>query len=496
MDAARGRVKMANLKKNIGFQTLYQILETCLPLITSPYLSRVLGAEQLGIFSYTQSIVNYFTLFAMLGLNNYGTRCIAAAGEDIEKRSKDFWSIYAIQFISSFIALSGYLSYLFFLCKENLTIGVIQGLAILACFLNINWLFFGLEKFSITVTRNAIIRVCTVVLILTLVKKQSDLWIYALVMVASTFLSQAVLWFYVPRAIKLARVTMKDVTSHIKSVLILFVPVAAMSVYHVMDKTMLGVLSTYEQSGFYYNADKVINIPAGIISGIGTVMLPRVSALIAQNRKEDADNLFLRSMEGSVLAASALAFGIAAIAKEFTPFFFGSGYEPCINLIIVLAPVLVIKGVAFSVRFQYLIPRKMDKIYISSVFAGMAINLIINLLAIPPLGALGAVIGTLVAELAACICQLCCIRKHIDFRNALTNSLLYVIFGVTMFGTVRLIGDHLDGSLVVLIFEIGVGASTYVILTLFYFALSDKKDWIRRLFADKDCTDKDYKNEK
>lgn len=466
---------MASIKRNIGFQTVYQILETCLPLITSPYLSRVLGASQLGVFSYTQSIVNYFTLFAMLGFSNYGTRAIAAT-KNVEQRSKTFWSIYLIQFATSFIALVGYSGYLLFICKENLIIGVIQTIAVLACFLNINWLYFGVEKFSISVTRNMVVRICTVILILTLVKKPEDLWIYALLMVASTFLSQVVLWFYIPRLIQRIKFTLSDVTGHIRPVLTLFVPMLAMSVYHIMDKTMLGALSSYEQSGFYYNADKVINIPAGIIGGIGTVMLPRISALLARNEPEKADSLFAKSMEGTVWAATALAFGIAAVSKEFTPLFFGRGYDPCINLIVVLSPVLIIKGFTLSIRSQYLIPHQMDKIYIYSACGGMVVNLVTNTALIPRLGAMGAVIGTLFAELAACLYQLLFIRRLIDCGRMLMHSGVFLLFGTVMFLAVRCIAGLMKAGLGELLVEISIGAVVYLALTGLYLLKSGSLD--------------------
>lgn len=476
---------MASIKKNLGLQTAYQILETCLPLITSPYLSRVLGASQLGIFSYTQSIANYFTMFAMLGFNNYGTRLIASVSENVKERSKTFWSIYSLQFAASLIAIIGYSGYLICVCKENLIIGIIQTLSIAACFLNINWLFFGLEKFAITVTHNMIIRVITVILILSLVKGPEDLWIYTLLMVSDTFFRQAVLWRYVPKVIQKARFTHSDIAGHVRPAINLFIPVLAMSVYHVMDKTMLGVLSNYEQSGFYYNADKVINIPLGIINGIGTVMLPRISALIAKKEVEKADSLFIQSMEGTILAACALAFGIAAIVREFVPLFFGTDYMPCVNLIVVLAPVLIIKGCTFSVRSQYLIPHNMDRVYIISAFVGAAVNLVINFVTIPILGAMGAVTGTLAAELTACFFQLWFIRKRIDCSKMLTHTLLFLVFGVVMFIMVRFVGNGLGRGWGVLILEIAAGVIVYSALAIIYLGISGKKAVMRDLLLRK-----------
>lgn len=467
---------MSSLKKNLGYQTIYQILTTCLPLITSPYLSRVLGASQLGVFSYTQSVVAYFTLFAMLGFANYGTRSIAMTMNDKEECSKTFWSIYFLQIVTTLIAISAYIFYLNYGCKDNKIIAMIQMLEVFGCLLNINWLFFGLEKFKITVTRNIFIRISTVILILLLVKSESDLWIYALLMVGGTFLSQLVLWFYVPKYIHLVRFSLQDVLKHIKPTLVLFIPLAAMSIYHVMDKTMLGAISGYEQSGYYYNADKVINIPAGIVTGFGTVLFPRISALIGANKKEEADKMFNQSLKGTVFVASALAFGIAAISNIFTPIFFGKGYDSCILLIIVLSPVLIIKGVSSSVRYQYLIPHKMDKIYIKSIFSGAITNLVFNILLIPKFGALGAVIGTLMAELVACIVQFISIKRYVDYKKSLQQCFIYILMGFTMFCIVQFIGWILPDGFIIMLFEIILGVSIYFILSIIYIKITSDTD--------------------
>ena len=408
---------MSKLKKNLGYQTIYQILNTCIPLITSPYLARVLGAEKQGVFSYTQSIINYFTLFAMLGVENYGTRTIANCGDDREKRSKSFWNIYFFQMCCTLLSIGIYVVYLTRICSQNVYIAFLQIFYLLGSLVDINWLFFGVEKFKTTVSRNMIIRISSVVLILSTVRKPSDLWIYTLIMAGSTFLSNIILWFFASKEVDvkaIRTVSKKEVVKHIKPNLVLFVPLMAMSVYHIMDKTMLGLLSTYKQVGYYYNADKIINIPIGILIGIGTVMLPRMTALNSNGLINEAKKLFLLSIELIVAVSSAMACGIFAISVEFTPLFFGSGYDECIRVIMMLSPILVIKGLSLVVRMQYLIPNQKEKIFIESVFWGAGINLIVNLLLIVRLGALGAAIGTMAAELVSCFLQY---KKMYKSRN-------------------------------------------------------------------------------
>ena len=455
---------MSKLKKNLGYQTIYQILNTCIPLITSPYLARVLGAEKQGVFSYTQSIVNYFTLFAMLGVVNYGTRTIADCGSDRKKRSKTFWNIYILQLCCTIVSISVYMFYLTCICSQKIYIAFLQIFYLLGSLVDINWLFFGVEKFKITVSRNMVIRICSVVLILMLVRKPSDLWIYTLIMSGKEIDLKAI-----------KNISRFEIISHIKPNLVLFVPLMAMSVYHIMDKTMLGLLSTYKQVGYYYNADKIINIPIGILTGVGTVMLPRMTSLNKEGKLEEARKLFLLSIELIIVVAVSMACGISAISKEFTPFFFGKGYDECIRLIIALSPVLVIKGLSEIARMQYLIPNHKEKIFIESVFCGAGVNFVANWFLISRLGALGAVIGTLVAELVSCVWQYIKMNKYISCLTTIFKSMIYVVFGVIMFTIVRVVALCFNGGIVALFFEVLAGIITYAVICLIYWKVTKNK---------------------
>lgn len=464
---------MSSLKKNIGYQTVFQIINTCLPLITSPYLSRVLGAGKLGIFSYANSVNGYFVLFAMLGIVNYGTRCVAEVQTREESRSRIFCEIYCLQLISGLTLCLLYGLYLAFFVRDNFLIFLIHSLALLACLFDISWLFLGLEEIRFLVARSMPIRIGTVLLILLLVKDPGDLWIYTLIMVSGTMLGQILLWTRLKRYVRLTRVTLAGVKRHLKPMLVLFVPLLALSIFHLMDKTMLGSMSSYEQSGYYYNADKVINIPTGVLAGIGTVMLPRSAALLKSGQRQEADNLFVFTIEGIFMVSAAVSFGIAAVAPEFVPFFFGKGYDPCVWLILLLSPVLLLKSLSLTVRNAYLIPRRCDSVYIRSVIAGALVNLIANLLLIPHYGAVGAVLGTLLAEGCSCLWQYVCIWRKLDLRRTAGNSLAYFIMGLIMYVSVRSLASRLMlPYAAALLVEIGFGALVYGLFCLLFWRLT------------------------
>lgn len=474
--------KQQSLKKNLSLQTAYQILSTCIPLITAPFLARTLGAAKLGVFSFTNANALYFIRLSMLGTVNHGTRIVASVRDDNDALNKKYTNIYFIQLITTALSVGLYLIYLFFICKDNREIAAIQMIPIFGCFLNVTWLFIGLEKFSFTVVRNFFIRIITVSCILLLIRQPDDLWKYTLIMALGTFLGEFVVWITAPKYARFQKPSRGEILQNLKPILILFIPIIATSFYHTMDKTMLGFMSTNEESGFYYNSDKVINIPIAILQGIGTVMLPRITNLISSGRKEEGNRLFLLSLEGVGVFSIALSCGIAAVSKEFTPVFFGSGYDRCVGLTIALAPVLIVKSISSSLRMQYLIPNQMDNIYIRSVFAGAAINVIFNSLLIPRFGAMGAVIGTLAAEITACFVQFLHIRKKISISIVLVHCAIYLAFGFVMIAAVRVIANYIDmNALIKLILEIMIGAIVYGILCFVYWKAT-KNDMYKEVF--------------
>lgn len=455
---------MSNLKKNIGLQMSYRILTIITPLITSPIISRALGAEKLGVYSATQAFANYFMLFAMLGIEYYGQRSIASCRSRGE-RSETFCEIYATQFVASTVSVALYYITSFFWGPSRITIMLIQGLWVVSCLFDINWLYFGVEDFKITVTRNFIVKLITVACIVLFVRKPTDLYLYAAVMAGSAAISQLILWQSLKKYVDYKRASLRKCKRHLRPIFRLFIPMIALSLYHFMDKTMLDLLSTETEAGYYYAADKIIYIPLGLITAIGTVMLPRISSVVMDSEAE-AKALLNKSAELSICLSCAVGFGIAAIAKEFVPFFFGRGYEKCAMLLVIFVPVLFIKSLSNVVNQQYLIPSKRDNQYTLAVTGGAIVNLMCNWILIPHLGSVGATIGTLVAELAVLIISILFVKHRVNFLKMFAQYAYYILLGLIMFLVVRVFASQLRIEIVFirLLFMIAVGGFVYCIL--------------------------------
>lgn len=418
---------MKTENKNFLYNILYQLFIFIIPLITTPYISRKLGVNNIGIYSYSYSIVSYFMLVCMLGINNYGSREIAKVSKDKEKISQKFWSIYIIQLTMGVAMLLIYYLLIIFVWNDNKIIFAIQGLFIISSILDINWLFFGLEKFKITISRNIIIKTLSLILVFIFVKNQNDLLKYVLILSISTLISQIYLWTWLKKYISFEKIKKHDVLKHIKPCLILFIPVIAYSIYRIMDKTMLGLFSGTTVLGYYENAEKVINIPISIITALGTVMLPSVSK--EKNSKVINEKIF-SSFKLILCLVVPMIIGLCVIAEDFSLIFFGEEFINSAGIIQMLSITILFSAIANVIRTNYLIPSGKDKIYVISTIIGAVINFIINLLLIPRYGYYGACIGTIVAEFLVMIYQVLKTYREIDFKKVFALFCKNLLCGV------------------------------------------------------------------
>ena len=459
---------MSSVKKNFSYNVMYQLLVLIMPLITAPYISRVIGAEGQGIFSYTYSIAQYFVLFAMLGLTNYGNRTIAKNRENKEKLSKEFCSIYVLQILTSLIIIFCYIIYIVFFVNQYKIYATIQLIYVISAIFDISWFFFGMEKFKITVTRNAIIKILSVCSIFILVKEQNDLWKYCLIMVMATLISQLSLWPFLKKEVNFIRPKWKEIKSHIIPNITLFIPVIAVSIYKIMDKIMLGIMSSMENVGYFENAEKIINVPLSFITALGTVMLPRISNLIAKGENEQINKYINKSMEFVIFLSIPLALGLIAVGDTFAPIFFGDEFITTGYIIQYLAITIVFISWANVIRTQYLIPNEMDRPYIQSVFLGAIINIIINVILIPKMGAIGAAIGTIFAEFSVMFYQTCYVRKKIDIVIHFKYLIKFLAKGLIMFIIVEILEFYINNKYMLLIMQVIIGGALYLVLNYKY----------------------------
>ena len=453
-----------SIKKNFIYNAFYQILALITPLVTTPYISRILRPEGIGMYSYGYSVAYYFVMFIMLGLNNYGNRTIASVRDNRFLLSKSFSNIYVTQFCLGILLIFMYMIYCFSLAEEK-TVSLILSLYVISGMFDVNWFFYGMEEFNVTVTRNVAVKILTVLAIFWLVRDSGDVYKYCFIMAAGFLISQICVWPFLLNRIDFVKPKWSEARKHIKPNLVLFTTTLAVSLFKIMDKIMLGIMTNSAQVGFYESSEKVINIPIAFVTALGTVMLPRMTNLISNGKEKDSSFISLSLLFAMVLTCS-LCLGIMSISDIFVPLFYGKGYTECTSLFMILLPSCIFLAFANVIRTQYLLPHKMDRIYVTSAFIGATVNIFINILLIRHFAAKGAAIGTLFAEAAVCIYQCFKIRKKIPVGKYVIQTLPAVIAGIGMLFVVRSV-KFIGNEIGALICKVIIGAIIYIVLFLF-----------------------------
>lgn len=429
-------MKQKSISKNYLYNLFYQILVIVMPLITTPYLSRVLGAEAIGIYSYTLSIATYFILFGTLGISLYGQREIAYVQEDDKKRSITFWEILFLKIITMTISI-----FIFWVTygmhgqyKIYYRILVIE---LISQCVDISWFFQGIEEFKKTVIRNSIVKLIFAICIFMFVKSPNDLIKYIVIIAGANLFGNMSLWMYIPKYIQ--KVAIKDlhVFKHLKPTILLFIPQIAVQIYTVLDRTMLGIIiEDKSEVGFYEQAQKVVKLLLTLITSLGTVMVPRMASTFAKGDKEQLKKYMYSSFSFVFFLAFPIMAGLILISGEFVPIFFGQGYEKVAVLINVIVPITLFIGLSNIIGTQYLLPTKRQTEFSISVIVGAIVNFILNIIVIKKYASIGASITTVIAEFLVTAVQFYFVRKEIDIKTVLRLSKNNIIATVIMFGIV------------------------------------------------------------
>lgn len=449
-----------SVKKNFAYQMIYEVLVLILPLLTSPYVARTIGAKGLGTYSYSYSVACYFVLFSMLGLKNYGNRAIAQSRDEPSIRDNTFSNILAMHVLVSLLCCVAYIVYILLL-QEDRIYAIIQGAYVISGLFDISWFYFGIEKFKLTVACSSAIKLINALCIFLFVRNANDLWKYCAIMAVGMLISQIILWIPLKKYVRFTRPNVHDMCVHMKPMLVLFIPAIAVSLYKYMDKIMIGALSSKTQLGFYENAEKAINIPLTVISSFGTVMLPRMSNLMNSFNHNAASKYIMISMRYLMCLSIAFAFGLASVGSVFAPVFWGREFLPSGTVIMGLAITVPFISFANVIRTQFLIPTERDREYVISVVAGAIINLCINWVLIPSMGSLGAMIGTIAAEVAVCCIQAFEVRRQLALYSYFKNAVPFAVFGLVMFAVVYLFGQANGATISTLIEQIMIGVTIY-----------------------------------
>ena len=461
-------MQQPNVKKNYIYRVFYEVLTLITPFITTPYVSRVLGADGVGTYSFTYSIIMYFMLFGALGTVGYGSREIARARDDSEKCSKLFWEIELMTVFTSSLCLIAWLFVIVFSSEYRLFYIALTPFLFSTMF-DISWYFTGLEKIKNIVLRNSAVRILGIILLFILVKKKEDLILYFIINSATALLGNLSMWIYLPKMLTKVHFRELRFKQHFHETLIYFIPTIATSIYTVLDKTLIGVITGNEyQNGYYEQATKVIKIVKSVVFvAVNSVMGARISYLFAEERFEEIKRRIARSMDFIYLLAYGALFGVIGIASTFVPVFFGDGYEPVTTLLYFMAPLIIIIGTSNCLGSQYYTPSGQRKRSAKYIVLGSILNLGLNLLLIPKFESYGATVASVIAEMTITVLYVKMSAGYMTWKQLGQFSWKRIIAGMIMCGMIMFMGCHmpLSGILLVILQTI-TGICVYGIILL------------------------------
>lgn len=456
-----------SIKKNYIYSVIYQLLTIITPLITAPHVSRKLGADGIGIYSFTASVVAYFTMVAALGTARYGQREISYSQNDIERRSSYFWKIEILSCISTFICAIAYIIYILF-NKANSDIYFVQIFSVIAVAADISWFFQGMEEFGRIIRRNVFFRFINIIFVFGAVKSKEDLIFYVAGLSTITLISNLSLWPSLYGVIKKPTRDNLKFLDILPEVFTLFIPSVAISIYTVLDKIMIGIItdSAFE-NGYYEQSLKISRMIMAIVTSLGVVMVPRIGHYFFEDKIDEVKQYMYKSYRFVWFAGIPLCFGLCGIASNFVPWFFGIGFDKVVPILQVSSFLILAVGINNVTGTQYLIPTKRQNLFTLTVVTGAAVNFVLNYFLIKRFQSVGAAVASVAAESVIAVYQLFIVRKELDGMEILKSSAKYLLSGLVMLVGILCVGNTLTPSLGHLIMLIIIGGILYITMLLF-----------------------------
>ena len=408
---------MPSIKKNFFYNGLLTVANYLFPLITYPYVSRVLGVSNIGICNFVDSIVNYFILFSMMGISIVGVREIAAVREDREARNRVFSSLIALNGLTSGLAAIALGVAIFVVpalaeYRSLLGIGVVK---ILANFLCMDWLFRGVEEFKYITNRTILVKSLYVVGVFLLIRKPGDYPVYYLLLTLMVVLNACINLSYARRFVSFRKREV-DLARHARPFFTMGLYMFLTSMYTTFNVMYLGFVSNTEQVGYYTSATKVFSMVIALFTAFTTVMLPRMSAVLSEGRKEEFLELVSKTFRVLFIAGVPVILLLWVGAGDVIRILSGKGYEGAVVPMRIVAPLILVIGMEQILVVQVMMPMKMDRAVFVNSAVGAGVGVLLNLLLVRFLLAQGSAIVWMVSELAVFLCAWLVVSRSLSLR--------------------------------------------------------------------------------
>ena len=458
--------KENSIKTSYLFSLAFQVFSMIVPLITTPYVSRILGPDGVGAYSFTNSNVTYFTLIGVLGLGTYGQLEVAKVKNSVEKRSKLFFEIMTIRGFTHIVAISLY-SILIIFSEKYRIMYLIQASLLVASVFDITWFFQGIEEFKRVAIRNIVIKAASVGLIFLFVKSKNDLYLYTIILSASVLLSSLCFYPYLKKYIIKGGKDKKELKKHIKGTCVFFIPTIASIIMTSLDKTMIGLITgSEEENGYYAQAYKIESLCFTIFSSLNVVMRSRMAFLYNSNMGKEVKELLSKSVQFVVFLAFPLCFGLISITNNFVPWFFGDGYDKVKVILPIFSFWLIFKAQSNCLLEQHVMVSGRQKEFNQIIWVGTLCNVLLNSVLICFIDSIGAAIASVISECVIFILALRACRKVVTFSEMIEVAWKYVVASATMAVVVFFVGELFEASVMSTVIQICVGFVSYFVILI------------------------------
>ncbi|MBR5523666.1 MAG: flippase [Clostridia bacterium] len=457
-----------NLRKNYIYNVSIQIVSLLTPLITAPYLSRILGEDGVGTYSYVHSIATYFALFAALGMSSYGLREVSRVRDNRVQSSRLFWELTVIRIVNTLLSFLIYVGFIWAI-GGDWKVYLATGFTILAVGADCTWYFQAMENFKSLMLRNLLIKLLSVVLIFVFVHTADDVALYCAIQTGSIFLSNLALWPQLRKMVRFIPFRRLRFMRHIREALVYFVPTIATSVYTVLDKTMIGAIThSMAQNGYYENAHKIVNILLTVITSLNVVVGVRTSYLFGQNKEEEIRDHIRNTFRFMYMISFPMCAGLVACGYGFALEFYGANFAEAGVMLMMFSPLVFVIGTSNVLGSLYLTPSGQRARSNRAIITGACVNLVLNILLIPKFGAYGAVIASVLAELVISAIYLYFSHSFISAWELLGIAARYAGFSLAMFVPIYLMGQVMPVEATTILLQIAVGVVVYAALLILF----------------------------
>lgn len=458
-----------SVKKNFAFNSILLVSQYIIPLIVFPYISRVFGVEKIGLVNFADSIINYFILFSTLGLSIVGVRETAKNKNNPENLNKVFTEILSIHLILTTVILIAYVATILYFdkFKDNQVLFLIGASKLLFNVFLIEWFFSGIENFKFITIRSIAIKVIYVVLLFFFVTKQDDYLIYFGLTCLITIVNAVVNFYYARKYISLSFKGI-ELRTHIKSISTIGLYLILSSMYTTFNVAYLGIVSTNQSVGYYTTSLKLYTIILGFFSALNTVLIPRLSSLVAEKKDEAFNDLIQKSiLFVSTFCFPVIMFGIV-LAPQIIMILTGPGYEGAIICFRIIMPLIFIVGIAQILSNQILMSIKKDKELAITSFVGASLGITLNIWLVPLYKEVGTSVVVLASELSVtCLLYYFCMTRakvRLPFNGILRNFLFSLPYLAICYSATMLLHNNL-----IILLVAGTISMLYFIISQLFF---------------------------